>query len=96
LEFFLPPNFWLLFFFLSQAAFETLTPLLQNETRMSSSMYNQVSFLGFIFGIDIWSLAFSFRSCAASETLRPLLQNRTRISSSMYNSGTPFGDKELM
>ena len=38
------------FFFWSLAALETLRPLLLNGTRMSSSMCNQLSFLGVFFG----------------------------------------------
>src|SRR5215217_528368 len=64
---------------------ETFRPLLQNGTRMSSSMYNKVSFLGLFLAPDIWSLAFFFRSHATFETLRNLLAHGTRMSSSMYN-----------
>ena len=64
---------------------ETLSKLLTHGTRMSSSMYNQVSFLELFLAPDIWSLAFFFRSRAASQTVIPLLQNGTRMSSSMYN-----------
>jgi hypothetical protein len=84
-EFFFTPNFWLLFFFWSQAAFETLTPLLQNGTRMSSFMYNKVSFLGLFLAPDIWSLVFFFRSHAPFETLRKLLAHGSRMSYSMNN-----------
>src|SRR5215218_10713493 len=45
---FVAPDFWSLsFFFRSQAASETLSKVLAHGTRMSSSMYNKVSFLGF-------------------------------------------------
>jgi hypothetical protein len=64
---------------------ETFRPLLQNGTRMSSSMYNKVSFLGLFLAPDIWSLAFFFRSHAAFETLRKLLAHGSRMSSSMNN-----------
>jgi hypothetical protein len=51
---------------------------------MSSSMSNQLSFLGFFLAPHIWSLAFFFRSHATFETLRNLLAHGTRMSSSMY------------
>jgi hypothetical protein len=70
------------FFFWSCAALETLRPLLQNGTRMSSSMYNKVSFLGLFLAPDIMSLAFFFRSHADFETLRMLLPHGSRMSSS--------------
>jgi hypothetical protein len=59
-------------------------PLLLNGTRMSSSMYNQVSFLELFLAPDIWSLAFFFRSHATFETLRNLQDHGTRMPSSMY------------
>jgi hypothetical protein len=61
-----------------------LIQLLLNGTRMSSSMYIQVSFLGLFLALDIWSLAFFFRSHADFETLR-LLAHGCRMSSSMNN-----------
>jgi hypothetical protein len=70
-------------FFWSPAALETLSKLLTDGTRMSSSMYNQVSFLGFFLPSYFWSLAFFFRSHAASETLRKLLAHGTHMSSSI-------------
>jgi hypothetical protein len=62
-----------------------LRPLLQNGTRMSSSMYNKISFLGLFLAPDIWSLAFFFQSHADFETLRKLLAHGSRMSSSMNN-----------
>ncbi len=86
LELFLAPDIWsLAFFFRSRAASETLRPLLAHGTRMSSSMYNQVSFLGLFLAPDIWSLAFFFRSHAAFETLSKLLAHGSRMSSSINN-----------
>jgi hypothetical protein len=64
---FFAPDIWSLsFFFRSHAASETWSKVLAHGTRMSSSMYNKVSFLGF-FPPDFWSLAFFFRSYAAFE-----------------------------
>jgi hypothetical protein len=54
-----------------------LTPLLQNGTRMSSFMYNKVSFLGLFLAPDIWSLSFFFLSHAATETLSKVLAHGT-------------------
>jgi hypothetical protein len=62
-----------------------LRPLLQNGTRMSSSMYNKVSFLGLFLAPDIMSLDFFFQSHADFETLRKLLAHGSRMSSSMNN-----------
>ena len=53
-----------------------------NGTRMSSSMYNKVSFLVLSLAPDILSLAFFFRSHAAFETLTKLLAHGSRMSSS--------------
>jgi hypothetical protein len=59
LRLFLAPDIWsLAFFFRSRAASQTVIPLLQNGTRMSSSTYNKLSFLGLFLAPDIWSLAF--------------------------------------
>jgi hypothetical protein len=74
---------YFLFFCWSCAAMETLSMLLPHGSRMSSSMYNQVSFLGFFLPPYFWSLAFFFRSHAASETLRKLLAHGTHMSSSI-------------
>jgi hypothetical protein len=75
----------LVFFFRSNADFETFRPVLQNGTRMSFSMHNKVSFLRLFLAPDIWSLSFSFRSHAALETLRKLLAHGSRMSYSMNN-----------
>ena len=83
LGFFFTP--WFLatsFFFWFCAALETLRPLLQNGTRMSSSMYSKISFLRLFLAPDIMSLAFFFRSHADFETLRMLLPHGSRMSSS--------------
>ena len=48
------------FFFWSQAAFETLRPLLLIGTRMSSSMYNKVFFLDYLWLLIFCHLPFSF------------------------------------
>ena len=74
---------YFLFFCWSCAAMETLSMLLPHGSRMSSSMYNEVSFLGFFLPPYFWSLAFFFRSHAASETLRKLLAHGTHMSSSV-------------
>jgi hypothetical protein len=47
----------LAFFFQSRATSESLRPLLQNGTSMSSSMYNKIYFLG-VFSPNFWLLYF--------------------------------------
>ena len=85
---FFAPDIWSLsFFFRSHAASEKLSKVLAHGTRMSSSMYNKVSFLRFFYPLIFGHLPFSFDHMPPLK-LRSQVAHGSHMSASMNNK--PF------